>query len=244
MINLADKHNQSFFGQSTGLTIQSSSKNEPYLFITCIKKKLDENWEKPSKGEGKTIKCSLEELVMILKVLKRKLNSWSGYHTYNDNNTQISFSWEKNKEDKLWINIGDYSKMLGIAQIEIFRLLLKHLIKEKIEHATVSNISYKNNLDYENQKDSNSSDINKIKIDENIITQTNISNDINIEVDKTEIIGSIKAETDKALLISFKSGQELWFPKSTIHSNYKTEIGISQIFLTDKWIIEKNKIKI
>ncbi len=32
-------------------------------------------------------------------------------------------------------------KMLGIAQIEIFKLLLKHLLKEKIEFATTSNIS-------------------------------------------------------------------------------------------------------
>ena len=73
---MTDKHNQSFFGQATGLTIQSGSKNDPYFFLKCIKKKNGGIWEKPSKGEGKTFKCSLEEMIMILQVLKRKINSF------------------------------------------------------------------------------------------------------------------------------------------------------------------------
>jgi hypothetical protein len=44
--------------------------------LKCIKKKNDGIWEKPSKGEDKKIKCSLEEMIMILQVLKRKINSF------------------------------------------------------------------------------------------------------------------------------------------------------------------------
>jgi len=244
MIKMTDNHSQSFFGQSTGLIIQSSSKNEPYIFLRCIKRKPDSVWEKPSLGEGKTIRCSLAEMIMILRVLKRKIDSWSSYHTYKDKNTPISFSWENNKEDKLWINIGNYSKMLGIAQIEMFRLLLKHLIKEKIEFATSSNISQKKDANQGEIQFSNDIQLDKIELDEKTIVETTIIKTNGIDDIKIEINGSIKAETEKALLLVFKSGQEAWFPKSTIHSQYKADVGINQTFLANKWIIEKNKIPI
>jgi len=69
---MTDKHNQSFFGQSTGMFIQSSSKNEPFIFLQFIKKKGDGSWEKPSLREGKRVKCGLEEIIMILNVLKNQ----------------------------------------------------------------------------------------------------------------------------------------------------------------------------
>jgi hypothetical protein len=100
---MTDTHSQSFFGQATGLTINSSSKNDPFIFIKCIKKKENGDWEKLSSGEGKTIKISLEEMIMILKVLRRKIESWSGFHSYKENKTQISFNWEGNGGNKLWI---------------------------------------------------------------------------------------------------------------------------------------------
>ncbi|MFX1446050.1 MAG: hypothetical protein ACFFHV_21790 [Promethearchaeota archaeon] len=241
---MTDTHSQSFFGQSTGLIIQSSSKNEPYIFLRSIKRKPDSVWEKPSIGEGKTIRCSLDEMVMILRVLQRKVDSWSSYHTYKDNKTPISFSWENNKEDKLWINIGNYSKMLGIAQIEIFKLLLKHLIKEKIEFATTSSNTQKKDADQEDILFSSSSYSNNPDIDESLIVETSIINSNGKDNEIIEINGSIKAETEKAILIVFKSGQEVWFPKSTIHSQYKPDLGFNQTFLANKWIIEKNKVSI
>ena len=203
---MTNNHSQIFFGQATGLTINSPSKDEAFIFLKCIKKKPDGTWEKPSQGEGKTIKLSLDEMVMILKVLKRKIESWSIFHSYKENNTQISFSWEGNGGNKVWINIGNYSKLLSEAQIEIFKLLLKHLIKEKIEFATISNISKQR------------------AINDSVIKEQNS------ESTKAEIIGSIKAETGKAILLVFNNGQEAWIPKSTIYSNYKPEIGLSQTF--------------
>ncbi|MHA1457254.1 MAG: hypothetical protein ACTSR5_14965, partial [Promethearchaeota archaeon] len=138
---MVNKHSQSFFGKSSGLTIQSSSRNEPFIFLKCIKKKGDGIWEKPSKGEGKTIKCSLDEMVMISEVLHKGLENWSTYHNFNDTKTQISFKWENERKERLYINIGSYSKMLTFSQIEILKLLLNHMLSEKIEFATTSNFS-------------------------------------------------------------------------------------------------------
>ena len=92
---MVDKHSQSFFGQSTGLTLLSSSRNDPYLYFKCIKKKQNGSWEKPSAGEGKTIKCNLDEIIMILQVLKKNEKAWSSFHNFNDSKTQISFKWDE-----------------------------------------------------------------------------------------------------------------------------------------------------
>ena len=98
---MVDRHNQSFFGQSSGMTLISASKSDPFIFIKCIKKKNDGNWEKPSLGEGKTVKCNLDEIVMILEVLKGKRKAWSSYHNFNDSKTSISFKWDEKSEDKM-----------------------------------------------------------------------------------------------------------------------------------------------
>ena len=239
---MTDNHSQSFFGQSTGLIIQSSSKNEPYIFLRCIKRKPDSVWEKPSLGEGKTIKCSLDELVMILRVLKRKIDSWSSYHTYKDKNTPISFSWENNKEDKLWINIGNYSKMLGIAQIEIFKLLLKHIIKEKIEFATSSNKFQSQETENDRAKSLPNSNVKRVDLDKSTTVETSIIKTDKIGDDRVEINGSIKAETERAILIVLNSGQEMWIPKSKIHSQYEPELGKTQVFITEEWILKKGRV--
>lgn len=235
---MVDNHSQSFFGQSTGITIQSALKSDPYIFLKCIKKKEDGTWEKPSRGEGKTIKLSLDEMVMVLEVLKQKVDSWSSYHKYKKQETPISFKWEKNKEKKLWINIGNYSKILARPQIEIFRLLMQHLMKEKIEYSTVSNIS---NIQDKNANDETENI--KTKYDKNA-RKNNTKNNINNRKQKIKIVGSIKAETEKALLLNLKSGHEIWVPRSIIHSTYDSQNNNDQTFITDKWILERNKISV
>lgn len=240
MIKLTDKHSQSFFGQAVGLTIQSSSKSDPFIFFKCIKKKPDSSWEKPSLGEGKTIKMSLDEMVCILHVLRRKSDSWSSYHAYNDKKTQISFSWEDGQKKKLWINIGSYSKMLGFAQVEIFKLLLKHLINEKIEYATISNVAKNKNNEI---RESNREMTDHMKnISSNVKISNELSQETKVDKEKTNIKGSIKAETEKALLIVFNNGQEVWIPKSIIHSKFLSDSSSDQEFIINSWILEKNKI--
>ena len=233
---MTNNHSQSFFGQATGLTINSTSKDEPFIFLKCIKKKPDGTWEKPSQGEGKTIKLSLDEMVMILKVLKRKIESWSSFHSYKENKTQISFSWEENGGNKLWINIGNYSKLLVDAQIEIFKLLVKHLIKEKIEFATVSNLSKIEKIGPNTRE--TETEVNTEKVDVKINTgKPSVLEKKNL----VEISGSIKAESGKALLIEeTNTGAETWFPKSTIHSEYKPKKDLNQRFQIEDWIVKRN----
>ena len=63
-----DAHNYPFFGQKSGLIIQSPSKSLPYFFIQCVKKKQNNIWEKTSKGEGKKVKFGMSEIASILHV--------------------------------------------------------------------------------------------------------------------------------------------------------------------------------
>jgi len=69
------------------LIVQSSSKEEPYIFFQCIKEKNNGNWEKPSRGEGKKIKFNLKEIVRILQVLKHNTNKWATYHSFKEEKT-------------------------------------------------------------------------------------------------------------------------------------------------------------
>jgi hypothetical protein len=265
---MSDQHSQSFFGQNTGLLLNSTSKSDPYLFIRCIKRKTNGTWEKPSTGEGKVIKCALEEIVMILSVLDRKSLNWQSYHTYNDNKTAISFSWEDENAKTLWINIGEYSKMLTFAQAEVLRLLLTHILDEKILFATNS---YNDNLAITKGRSSSLKDFNYLTENENkymkkadsyknsqlensfernmnsVSQQTEkmiskaISNNTLFD-DVSNIDGIISGESEKALLINFNSGKEIWIPKSTIHCQYTPKKNLVQKFLIDNWVLKRNKI--
>lgn len=236
---MVDKHSQSFFGQSTGITIQSSSRNEPYLFFKCIQRKADGTWEKPSQGEGKTIKCNLEEIVMILGVLTKAQKSWSSYHTFQDVKTQISFQWDESNENRLWINIDKYSKMLNFAQIQIMKMLFTHILNEKIEYATTSGLS--NNQRALKIKDQENSNYPKTQSNSKIIVEETIEHD---KTKVNQVSGYIEGETAKALLINFPNDKKFWIPKSKIHSSYNPSNGESQSFLIDTWILEKNKVSI
>jgi len=237
---MVDKHSQSFFGKSSGLTIQSSSRNEPFIFLKCIKKKSDGLWEKPSKGEGKTIKCSLDEMVMISEVLHKRLENWSSYHNFNDTKTQITFKWENERKERLYINIGSYSKMLSFSQIEILRLLLNHMLCEKVEFATSSNFSEGRKGTQKVISGSLSNETNKQGLNSPVPTfQENIEAS---EKPSCQVEGVIKNETQKALLITFQNDRECWIPKSAIRSSYLSDQEKQQSFVIDTWLLEKNNL--
>ena len=63
---MTDSHSYSFFGQNTGMILRSYSKQESIIFLHFFKQKANGAWEKPSEKEGKLIKLSLEEMVLIL----------------------------------------------------------------------------------------------------------------------------------------------------------------------------------
>lgn len=210
--------------------IQSSSKSEPFIFLKFIKKKGNNLWEKLSTGEGKTIKCGLEEIIMILEVLRKNRKSWSTVHRFKEDKTTISVSWEG--ENKVWFNVGDYPKMLNFAQIEILKMLLSHILSEKIEYATVATSVKRNNLIRSFNKTNETEDDNL-----SIIEEVNAENDIG------KIEGYITGETEKALLMKIKNGSEYWIPKSIIKSDYTPENNIEQTLYIDSWFLEKNNIK-
>jgi len=235
---MVDSHIQSFFGQNTGIIVKTQSRSKNFVFFQCIKKKPNGVWEKPSANEGKTIKFSLEEVVMILQVLNRKIINWTNYHSYQNKKTHISFSWEDNNTDVLWINISDYSKMLNFAQVELLRLLLTHILNEKIIYATTSKIKPKSVFQDE--------------FDQNLITENLFSNIYKEAIEEqlsmkntlimTQIEGLIKAESSKAILVQFNSDRGVWIPKSTIHSQYIPRKNNTQSFLIENWILKKNNL--
>ncbi|MDX1798104.1 MAG: hypothetical protein R3255_05605 [Candidatus Lokiarchaeia archaeon] len=236
---MVDNHSYSFFGQKVGLFVQSGLKSEPHMFFRLIKRKNDGSWEKPSSGEGKIIKFSLEEIICILQVLNKGVNSWSSYHSFKESQTQISFKWENVEKTKLWIHIGSYSKVLEYAQFTILTMLMKHILKEKIEFATILSPTKKKGSDK----------LNSIIIQEEIIKETSKDEDDDFieEVNEKQrkvksVSGSIKKETNKALLIQFENNAEIWIPKSKIHSGFENVKDITQKFSIDGWILNKNKI--
>lgn len=239
---MVDNHSYSFFGQKVGLIVQSASKSDPYIFFRLIKSKNNGSWEKPSSGEGKIIKFSLEEIIWILGVLNKEVSSWSSYHNYKDKKTPISLKWEDSDKAKLWIHIGSYSKVLEYSQFTILKMLLDHILQEKIEFATVINSGIDN-------KKRNSKEPNNIFIQEEVITEKSVSlldtfdkQDNGNSSKVVDVNGSIKNETPKALLIQFDNGSEVWIPKSTIHSSFNITKNLDQKFAIDSWILKNNKI--
>ncbi len=99
---------------------------------------------------------------------------------------------------------------MDYAQSEIFRLLLKHLLKEKIEFPTIA--------EKINNK-SKSIQVEPINLNTDAVKQENGSK----SGDVITIKGTVKAETPKALLIEFKPGLEDWIPKSMIKSQYSSQ---------------------
>lgn len=215
--------------------IQSSSKNEPYIYLTFIKKKENGSWEKLSTGEGKTIKCSLEEIVMILEVLKKNNKSWSTVHSFKQDKTSISVSWEG--ESKIWFNVGEYPKMLAFAQIMILKLLLHHILKEKIEYSTVPDTSKSIKSNFPKKRFSTKATEEKKEGD-----GLTIHEEMNLGDKVSKMEGEIVGETEKALRVKTINGEDVWIPKSTIKSQYNLELGGNQTFLIDSWIIEKNHL--
>ena len=237
---MVDSHSKSFFGQNTGIIVSSSSSSDPFTFMHCFKKKPNGIWEKPSSKEGKSIKFSLEEIVLILRVLNRQVLNWQSQHNYKDNTTSISFNWEDKEKEILWINIGKYSKRLDLAQTEILRLLLSHFLQEKIIHSTLP----KKKAHSIKTKTSSSLESKKTKTVGNNLDEdynSNICGPINRGVncnEMSDIDGLIVGETDKALLIKFDEIEE-WVPKSAIKNPSIAQKNTSQKFLIDNWILKK-----
>ncbi len=135
--------------------------------------------------------------------------------------------------------IGTYKKLLSFPQVEIFRMLLKHILKEKIKYATTS--MSKKDFEIANKND-------QVPIKTEEFFENGKNNDLIVveQVDAEKEVNSIKAiitsETQKALLLQYNDGDEVWTPKSIIHSQYDSKEGVRQIFTIESWFLKKNNI--
>jgi len=230
---MSDAHIISFFGQNTGIIIKSTSKSKSYIFIQCIKKNPKGKWEKPTANEGRTLRFTLEEMVMIFQVLSRQALNWNSFHIYKEKKTSFSFSWEDEETQVLWINIADYSKVLNFAQVEILRLLLRHLIEEKVVFST----SY-TKKNFKQQAKENEFETDRFQDNDKMFYEEN--NNLLKSISRIKAI--LTNETEKAILLKFSANETFWIPKSSIHNQYLPRKNFNQYFLIDNWVLEKNKI--
>jgi hypothetical protein len=66
--------------------------------------------------------------------------------------------------------------------------------------------------------------------------------DRNTDVESTHILGAIKVETEKAVLINFFHKTKEWVPKSKIHTHFAHVKHLYQDFLIDKWVLQRKKL--
>ncbi|MFX1568896.1 MAG: hypothetical protein ACFFCV_11090 [Promethearchaeota archaeon] len=239
---MADFHTKTFYGQKTSVRVTSPSKQVPYIFLTCTKRKNDGSWEKSSEGEGKTVRLSIEEIICIIEVLNRRSANWRGYHIFKDRKTEIYVGWEDDSRQFLRVKIGEYNKRLRFPNLNFLTLMLDHILSEKIEFATSGTFEAKSIEKEETDEESEYG-----VFSEHITARDGLhiveTTEFSVSRDTVEIEAKIKVESPKALLINLESGEEFWIPKSTVHSEYDVkEKEKFQKFFVDKWIIEKNKI--
>ncbi len=126
-------HRISFFGQKSGLILDSAEDIDPWLFLKCIKKKPNGTWEKPSAKEGRNIKINLLEIIALMDLCQKQNAKWSTVHRYGQASTPITF---EKQEDAINITLPGYNKQLKFPETRLFADLLAHIYGEKLISAT------------------------------------------------------------------------------------------------------------
>ncbi len=131
-----ESHQLDFFGKNSAFILNAGAKNEPFIMLKFIKRKQDNNWERLN--EGKAVKINLREMIYILAVLERKVPSFQTVHKFKEETTKISFKWDDLDSNLLWINVADYSRSLLFPETDLLMRMMKHLVDERIEFATIN----------------------------------------------------------------------------------------------------------
>ena len=133
---------------------------------------------------------------------------------------------------------------MNFEQAEVFRMLLEHVLKEKIEFATIQTTNGNHKHEKSSEQDKEKKDILPQKVEKTRIEKNSHAVQKNSQSSKeTKLVqGKIKRETRKALLIDFSNGSEIWIPKSIVRSQFTNTKEEPQSFLIDTWILKKNKI--
>jgi len=238
---MTDYHTKTFYGQKSSIILTSPSKSVSYIFLSIFNRKEDGTWERTSKGEGKTVKITIEEIICILEVLNKNSANWRGFHVFKERKTEIYVGWEKESRQVIQIKIGDYVKKLRFPNLNFLTLMLEHILSEKIEFATSGTTEKKS-------KDGDVHEEDEYGVfSEHILARDGLqvveTTEFGVSKETIEIKAKIKVESPKALLITLESDKEFWIPKSTIHSKYDLENKKKfQTLIVDKWIIEKQRI--
>ena len=230
---MTDYHTKTFFGQKSSISLTSPSKSVSFIFLSIFNRKEDGTWERTSKGEGKTVKITIEEIICILEVLHKNSANWRGFHVFKERKTE--------SREVIQTKIGDYVKKLRFPNLNFLTLMLEHILDEKIEFAT-SGITEKKSKDADVHEE-----VEYGVFSEHILARDGLqvveTTEFGISKETIEIKAKIKVESPKALLITLESDKEFWIPKSTIHSKYDLENKKKlQTLIVDKWIIEKQRI--
>jgi len=121
----------------------------------------------------------------------------------------------------------------------VLRLLLKHILKEKIEFATIP----KNLKTFEKANDKKQTPIKPEEFFEN--EKNNdlfVVEQVNTEREVSNVKAIITGETQKALLLLYNGSEEVWTPKSIIHSQYGPKEEGKQTFTIESWFLKKNNL--
>jgi len=252
---MVDSHSWSFFGSRTGLLVKSTSRSNPLVHFTFIKKKSERSWEKPSRGEGIILPIELEDLGIMLDMIDGKGES----HSFKARDATIDISWAEREKKRLWIQFRSYRKLLDHPQVQVFRALLSHLFREKIEFGTnegterygrndkpSESVSFSENSGIAlSRRKRNGAQKNDFRVtkERKQIGKTTATVKKTLKRDVKQVSGTIKFETNRAVLLEI-GVKEHWIPKSTIHSLFTSWSKKEQAFLIDSWILERNEIDI
>jgi len=86
-------------------------------------------------------------------------------------------------------------------------------------------------------------EIDKLKAEKRTLEQDReIKKDL--RADLIKVSAQVRKYTEKALLLAFGSGSEIWIPRSTIHNDYDEKNKSNfQNFLIDTWIFKKRQVE-
>ena len=253
-------HNYSFFGQKTGMLLDSAEIDQPCLYLRFLKKKQDGSWEKPSQGGGKNIKLNLLEMIAILRVFRTENTKWSTVHKFGEESTSITV---ENKNSTMSFMISGYAKQFKFPESELFTNLLDHIYHEKIINATGSNLNGKNGTptkkspeNNHNNRESKIQDLSETPIPEypeELDEKTTEEKAKNIEIDpelwynslQTNedfklLPGAINEEREKAVNFHITDLTNIWVPNSCRDSSSMSKEGI---WVKD-WFLRKKMVDI
>lgn len=227
---MGEKHSLTFFSNNISLVIHSNSRSEPFISLRFFN---NENIEKSSNNQQKEGKYNLEAIIMILEVAKKKRDSWSNILSSKEEVSIVK--WE---EQNLTINIENYSIVLNDSQTLLLKFLLKHLISEKIKYT--EQLLSPESVNFQRKTQFNHERFKKSNVITKKLNNTKVKIKKTIKRDVKQITGTIKFETNKAILLNI-SGEEAWIPKSVIRSLFKSWSDKEQLFYIDSWFLEKNQ---